>query len=165
MTVERIAKKAVDFHEKLIVSPMGRCHINKTFSIFQEQYPNIEIESFLKLYSEFNPNKIKYTIKNQLKIQDIIIARSKNDYIHGLYAYTAIPKKKFEIKYLVIPGPLGRQTIVKQFIEHMVGLGLDLQCSRIQINHLVENDWRSLFLQEAGAKRINPNCLQINLST
>jgi len=163
MTVERIAKKAVDFHEKLIVSPMGRCHINKTFSIFQEQNPSVKIEFFLKLFGGVNPYKIKHTIKNELGIQDIIIARSKNDYIHGLYIYTAIPKKNFEIKYLVIPGPLGRQTILKQFIEHMIGLGLDLKCSRIQINNLVESDWRSLFLQEAGAKRINPDCLQINL--
>ena len=73
------------------------------------------------------------------------------------------PKKKFEIEHLIIPGPIARQTILKKFIEHMIRSGLDLQCSVISIYHLNENDWRSLFLQEAGAKRVKPDCLQINL--
>ena len=121
------------------------------------------LEHFLKLWGNVSPYKIKQSVENQNCIQDIIIARSSNDYIHGLYVYSATPKIKFEIEHLIIPGPIARQTILKQFIEHMIRSGLDLQCSVISIYHLNENDWRSLFLQEAGAKRVKPDCLQINL--
>ena len=155
MVVERVAKKPLDFQEKFLIGPMGRCHINNAFSLFQEQQPSFTLERFLKLWGNASPYKI-----NQ---RDVIVARSSNDYIHGLYVYSATPKKKFEIEHLIIPGPIARQTILKQFIEHMIRLGLDLQCSVISIYHLNENDWRSLFLQEAGAKRVKPDCLQINL--
>jgi len=53
---------------------------------------------------------------------------------------------------------------LKQFIEYIIRLGIDLKCSTIKIYDIKENDWYALFLQEAGAKRINPSCLQINLS-
>ena len=155
MVVERVAKKTLDFQEKLLIGPMGRCHINNAFSLFQEQQPSFTLEHFLKLWGNVSPYKI-----NQ---RDVIVARSSNDYIHGLYVYSATPKKKFEIEHIIIPGPIARQTILKQFIEHMIRSGLDLQCSVISIYHLNENDWRSLFLQEAGAKRVKPDCLQINL--
>lgn len=163
MVVERVAKKPLDFQEKFLIGPMGRCHINNAFSLFQEQQPSFTLERFLKLWGNISPYKINQLVENQNCIRDIIIARSSNDYIHGLYVYSATPKKKFEIEHLIIPGPIARQTILKQFIEHMIRLGLDLQCSVISIYHLNENDWRSLFLQEAGAKRMKPDCMQINL--
>ena len=155
MVVERVANKPLDFQEKFLIGPMGRCHINNAFSLFQEQQPSFTLERFLKLWGNASPHKI-----NQ---RDVIVARSSNDYIHGLYVYSATPKKKFEIEHLIIPGPIARQTILKQFIEHMIRSGLDFQCSVISIYHLNESDWRSLFLQEAGAKRVKPDCLQINL--
>ena len=155
MVVERVAKKPLDFQEKFLIGPMGCCHINNTFSLFQEQQPSFTLEHFLRLWGNVSTYKI-----NQ---RDVIVARSSNDYIHGLYVYSATPKKKFEIEHLIIPGPIARQTILKQFIEHMIRSGLDFQCSMISIYHLNESDWRSLFLQEAGAKRVKPDCLQINL--
>ena len=165
MVVERVAKKKFDFQKKLIISPMGRCHINKTLSLFQEQQPSFTLEHFLKLWGNVSPYKINQSVENQNCIRDIIIARSNNDYIHGLYVYSATPKKVLNIEHLFIPGPIARQTILKQFIEHMISLGLDLQCSMINIYHLNESDWRSLFLKEAGAKRVKPDCLQINILT
>lgn len=163
MVVERVAKKKFDFQKKLIISPMGRCHINKTFSLFQEHQDDLTLEQFLKLWGNVSPYKINQSVENQNCIRDIIIARSNNDYIHGLYVYSATPKKVLNIEHLFIPGPIARQTILKQFIEHMISLGLDLQCSMINIYHLNESDWRSLFLKEAGAKRVKPDCLQINI--
>jgi hypothetical protein len=145
MVVDRVAKKHFDFQKKLIISPMGRCHINKTFSLFQEHQDDLTLEQFLKLWGNVSPYK------------------SNNDYIHGLYVYSATPKKVLNIEHLFIPGPIARQTILKQFIEHMISLGMDLQCSMINIYHLNESDWRSLFLKEAGAKRVKPDCLQINI--
>ena len=163
MVVERVAKKHFDFQEKLIISSMGRCHINKTFSLFQEHQDDLTLEQFLKLWGNVSSYKINQSVENQNCIRDIIIARSNNDYIHGLYVYSATTKKVLNIEHLFIPGPIARQTILKQFIEHMISLGLDLQCSMINIYHLNESDWRSLFLKEAGAKRVKPDCLQINL--
>jgi len=165
MVVERVAKKPRDFQEKFLIGPMGRCHIKNTFALLQEQQPSLTLKQFLKLWRNVSPYKINQSVENQSSIRDIIIARSNNDYVHGLYVYSATPKKKFNIEYLIIPGPIARQTILKQFIEHMIRSGLDIQCSVISIYHLNENDWRSLFLQEAGAKRISPDSLQINIST
>ena len=163
MVVERVAKKPLDFQEKFLIGPMGRCHIKNTFSLFHEHQDDLTLEQFLKLWGNVSPYKINQSVENQNCIRDIIIARSNNDYIHGLYVYSATPKKVLNIEHLFIPGPIARQTILKQFIEHMISLGLDLQCSMINIYHLNESDWRSLFLQEAGAKRVKPDCLQINL--
>ena len=164
MTVERVAKDKYETLNKLLITPMGRCHISKTFSLFQEHKPNCTIDNFLKLWSNMSPYKLKQYVKQQTTFQEIIIARSTNDYIHGLFTCFADHKKKLIIEHIIIPGPIGRQKVLKQFIEYIIRLGIDLKCSTIKIYDIKENDWYALFLQEAGAKRINPTCLQINLS-
>ena len=164
MSVERVAKAKSEILDKLLITPMGRCHINKTFSLFQEHQPNCSIDNFLKLWGNISPDKLNQYGKKQTTFHDIIIARSTNDYIHGLFIYLVVHEKQLIIERIIIPGPIGRQKVLKQFIEYMIRLGIDLKCSSIKIHEIKENDWHSLFLHEAGAKRINPTCLQINLS-
>ena len=163
MTIERVAKKPQDFKDKILLTPIGRCHINSAFNIFKENYPEIELSEFIKFFGEISPSKIQQAIIHKKKTQDIIVARSVNDYLHGLYIFNGTPDKTLNVTHIIIPGPIARQRILKLFIEHMIGLGLDLKCINIKILYLNENDWRALFLQEAGAQKINPNCLQINL--
>ena len=101
MVVERFAKKTLDFQEKFLIGPMGRCHINNTFFLFQEQQPSFTLEHFLKLWGNVSPYKINQSVENQNCIRDIIIARSSNDYIHGLYVYSATPKKNLKLSTLL----------------------------------------------------------------
>lgn len=163
MIIDRLAKNSHDYKEKILVTPIGRCHINKAFALFRENFPEVEIKDFIKFFGDLSPDKIKASVINHRRTQDIVIARSVNDYIHGLYIFLGTPKKTLNISHIIIPGPIARQRILKLFIEHMIGLGLDLNCINIKISCLTKNDWKNLFLQEAGAKIINPNCLQINL--
>ena len=164
MTVERVAKEKSEFSDKLIITPMGRCHIKKTFSLFQEHQPNSSMDNFLKLWGNISPDKLKQSAKQQNTFQNIVIARSANDYIHGLFTFLVVHEKNLIINHIIIPGPIGRQKVLKQFIEYIIKLGIDLKCSVIKINDIKNSDWHSIFLQEAGAKRINPDSLQINIS-
>lgn len=161
MVVERFTKNIADINKKLIISSMGRCHVQHSFTLFKEQYPKYQIDKFLSMWTHLAPLKVNST--NQ-RFRDIVVARDYEDHIHGLYTYLGTPNDTLIIRHIIIPGPIGRQTILKQFIEHIITLGMEKNCTMIKIHGLNNKDWRSLFLQEAGAKRITPTCLQINLS-
>ncbi len=163
MIVERTAKYPEDFKKGLFITPMGRCHINKAYSVFQEQNQETKIDNFLLLYGNVSSYKIQHAIRNQNFVSDVIIARDNDDHVHALYVYCAKPKDIFRVDHIIIPGPLARQKILKQFIEHMINLALDFLCTTIHINNISNTDWKTLFLTEAGAKAINLNCLQLNL--
>tara|TARA_Y100000294_G_scaffold159205_1_gene161995 strand:- start:27 stop:536 length:510 start_codon:yes stop_codon:yes gene_type:complete len=163
MIVERMAKFPDDFKRGLFITPMGRCHINQAYSVFLEQNPETKMDNFLVLYGNISFHKIQRAVQSQSSVKDVIIARDSNDHIHALYVYCAKPKDIFHIDQIIIPGPLARQKILKQFIEHMINLALEFSCTRIQINNISNKDWKTLFLTEAGAKVIKPDCLQLNL--
>ena len=63
MTIERVAKDKYETLNKLLITPMGRCHISKTFSLFQEHKPNCTLDNFLKLWSNMSPYKLKQYVK------------------------------------------------------------------------------------------------------
>jgi hypothetical protein len=163
MIVERLAKHPDDFKKGLFITPMGRCHINQTYLVFQEKNPKTRIDKFLLLYGNVSSHKIQHVVQNQNSVSDIIIARDNDDHVHALYVYNAKPKDIFCIDQIIIPGPLARQKILKQFIEHMINLALEFLCTTIHIKNISNKDWKTLFLTEAGAKGIKPDCLQLNL--
>ena len=163
MIVERMAKHPDDFKKGLFITPMGRCHINQAFSVFQEQNQETKIDNFLLLYGNVSSYKIQHAIRNQNFVSDVIIARDNDDHIHALYVYCAKPNDMFRVDHIIIPGPLARQKILKQFIEHMINLALEFRSTTIHINNISNKDWKNIFLAEAGAKVIKPDCLQLNI--
>ena len=163
MKVERMAKYPDDFKKGLLITPMGRCHISQAYSIFLEQNPGMKIDNFLMLYGNISSHKIHQAVQNQRSVKDVIIARDSYDHIHALYAYSAKPNDIFRIDQIIIPGPLARQKILKQFIEHMIDLALQFCCITIHIINISNKDWKTLFFTEAGARVIKPDCLQLNL--
>ena len=163
MIVERMAKFPDDFRKGLFITPMGRCHINQAYSVFQEENPEKKIDNFLVLYGNVSSHKIQYAIQNQSSVSDVIIARDNDDHVHALYVYCANPRDIFQVDHIIIPGPLARQKILKQFIEHMISLALEFSCTTIHLTNISSKDWKTLFLTEAGAKVIKPDCLQLNL--
>ena len=81
MIVERTAKYPEDFKKGLFITPMGRCHINKAYSVFQEQNQETKIDNFLLLYGNVSSYKIQHAIRNQNFVSDVIIARDNDDHV------------------------------------------------------------------------------------
>ena len=164
MAIERIGKSPELTKKGIIITPIGRCHLKRAHALFQEQYSHVTISNFIHLYGKITPHKYRHALESKTVVRDIIIARDYNDHILALYTYLVQVKKDFIVEHIVIPGPLYRQTVLKKFIEHMIGYALKFHCKRIIIEQMKDSDWREMFFLEVGGRRIKPDKIQINLS-
>ncbi|MBT3939388.1 MAG: hypothetical protein HOF44_06760 [Pelagibacterales bacterium] len=140
------------------IVPMRNGFIGKTYDIFKNFSQSIKIDEFRAIYYK---NNLKERIN--LLQTNINIALYRNKYVYGYYIFHISLCDFYYVDQIVIPGPLGRQTILKKFIEYFVKDALENESKIIFINNICNKDWEYIFFKELGAKDLDNNKLRIDL--
>lgn len=145
--------------EEILIVPMRSNFVGKTYNLYKNFSHSIKIDEFRAIYY------VNYNIKDKKSLLKtrINIALFKNDYVHGYYIYHVSLCNFYYIDQIVIPGPIGRQTILKKFIEYSFKDALKNESKCIFINNICNKDWEYIFFKEMGAKDLDNNKLKIEL--
>jgi hypothetical protein len=144
---------------EISIIPLSNGFIEKTFDLFRNFSETINIDEFRAIYYSNNSRNGK---KKLLKT-NINIALYNKMYVHGYYIYHVSMCDFYNIDQIVIPGPLGRQTILKKFIEYFIKDAIEKNSKAIFINNINKDSWENIFFREIGARNIGEGKIKIRL--